>query len=771
MSRFPDTGLPGLEAALDPSVVGDLLRRALPEIREGLEITGVHLMDVRYQHDGPCWILYRLKLRPGRGRSIHQLLSARVLRAGERPEPVPEELQARFREREGSLLRTPTAYIPEAHMAVYAYPLDPALPKLIDAMDGDVVRKHLNRLWAPQGVHVREVRPRKLGYTPHARAAFRYEVLAERRDTGVPEIRRLIGKLHGKKAAHRLFAGNWALWRAAGKKVNLAPPVGYIGALGLTLQEEIRGERLGGFASDIRFTKRARQTGRMLAAMHGLSLPLTTRRRPEDEAHVVLRWAGVLAAVRPDLGPRVERLRDRLVAMLLAETRMSAPVHGDFHHTNILVQDDRVAIIDLDEMAFGDPMMDVGRFLASLRIPSLRAFGKASGLEKAGEAFLLEYRARSGADMERARLFEAASLMTAAASSFRIQRPSWAEEIEVLLRESERVLEARGAAPVAPTPPIPPPGPVPDRDRWARDPVYMQAVLDPHVRKVYGIEVEGCRVAAEPAGRPDRIRYVVKGRHRGEKRTVTLQGLAWRLHGGRALIGKLDALRTAIEGSPGGPILPRPVAYIRPLSLLVWEAPSGQRFSSMLGKEGELDAAARVGKAIAALHQVNVQLESSRSVEDELRSLRSKVERLRDRSPAVFARAMQLLGTVEARSRSAAPMRGPIIRTVHPHHVLVGDRVALAKIEDITLSHPLIDAGDFLARLAVMGLDAERSAEASRAADCFRRSYREEAGATEADMAAFEAGALLRFACIQAREAPGNGGPERLLDQAAERLS
>ena len=80
MSRFSDTGLIGLEAALDPGAAGDLLRRAFPETRADLEITGVHLMDVRYQHDGPCWLLYRLKLRPGRGRSIHQLVSARLLR-------------------------------------------------------------------------------------------------------------------------------------------------------------------------------------------------------------------------------------------------------------------------------------------------------------------------------------------------------------------------------------------------------------------------------------------------------------------------------------------------------------------------------------------------------------------------------------------------------------------------------------------------------------------------------------------------------------------
>ena len=91
-----------------------------------------------------------------------------------------------------------------------------------------------------------------------------------------------LGAGNCEKAA-RLFACSWALWRAAGKKVRLAPPVGYIPPLNLTLQEQVRGERLGGLTTAGEFVKRVRQTARMLGALHRLSIPLFTRRRGETE--------------------------------------------------------------------------------------------------------------------------------------------------------------------------------------------------------------------------------------------------------------------------------------------------------------------------------------------------------------------------------------------------------------------------------------------------------------------------------------------------------
>jgi hypothetical protein len=315
---------------------------------------------------------------------------------------------------------------------------------------------------------------------------------------------------------------------------------------------------------------------------------------------------------------------------------------------------------------------------------------------------------------------------------------------------------------------------VADRGRWARDPVYMQAALDPYVRAAYGFDVEGCRVVAGPAReRGERLRYVFKGRAGEEKRSVTLHGVAWRVHGGRSFLTRLEALWKALEGAPHAPLLPRPVAYLRALSLIVWEVPSGVRFSSLLGTGEALAAASRVAEAMAALHRVNVELENPRSLDTELRSLRLKVERVGDLRPRLAGKAVPLFQAVEARIQSAAARRGPIVRMVHPHHVLIGERVAFGKVEDATLSHPLLDAGDFLARLTAMGLDGKRVAgdDVSRVAGRFRRSYVEAGGASEEDIATFEAGALLRLACAKAREAVPDERLEHLLDQAAARLA
>jgi aminoglycoside phosphotransferase (APT) family kinase protein len=768
VSPFDDPAIPGLRTALDPAAVQTLLRKALPELAGELELASVSIQDVRYQPGGPCWLLYRLKVRTGRGRSSYQLVSAQLLRAGDAPGPLPAEPERRFESCEGKVLRTATAYVPELGIALYAFPIDTALPALFDAVDPNAMRRHLNRLWGPRDLRVREVGVRLLGYTPQARAAFLYEVLAEHKETRLPELRRLIGKVHAKKGAPRLFASAWALWRAAGGKVHLAPPVGYVAAAGLTLQEQLSGVRLGGLAKTPGFTRAVQRTARMLAAMHQLELPLTTKRKPEDEADVVRKWSGVLIGTRPDLAPRVERLRDRLVGELLARTRLSGPVHGDFHHTNVLVEGRDVAIIDLDEMAFGDPMLDVGRFLASLRIPSLRAFGTTAGLARAREVFLSTYLARAPGDEKRVRLFESASLLTTAASSFRIQRPNWAQEIEVLLAEAEGVLEAAGTTrSPSPAPNLPPPvlSSAEKRRSWALDGVYMQATLDPHVRKVYGAELLGCRPVA---GAAERIRYRLRGLRRGEKWSACVQGIAWREHGGRGFLQRLEALSSALDGRDDALLLPRPLAYVRPLSLIVWEAPSGTRFASVLGTPEGPAAAARLGRALAALHRAPLALDSKRSLDDELASLRRRVSRLAQVDAGLEASAAALLAKAEAKCRAVAGRSMPVLRTVHPHHiVLCGERVGLSKVEDVTLAHPLLDAGDFLARLALLGIADGKAAATAAAAERFQAAYCQHGPAGADGVAAFEGAALLRLACYQKNE-PALAA--RLLEAAARRL-
>jgi hypothetical protein len=177
-------------------------------------------------------------------------------------------------------------------MVVYPFPVD-AGARLFDASDSEAMKLHLGRLWSERRMRVRRVRVVPQGYTPHARAAFFYEVLSQERRTGIPEVRRLVGKMHAKKSTARLFADQWALWSAARGRLPIPPPVGFIGLAGLTLQEQVRGERLGGMVDRPGFEKHVRRTARALAILHGLRFPISTRRRAADEVQTIRRWSGV----------------------------------------------------------------------------------------------------------------------------------------------------------------------------------------------------------------------------------------------------------------------------------------------------------------------------------------------------------------------------------------------------------------------------------------------------------------------------------------------
>jgi aminoglycoside phosphotransferase (APT) family kinase protein len=771
-----DPEFPGFAAALDGRAVLDALRRTLPPPDADVRLLGITVMDVRYRPGGPCWVLYQVKLRAGGQRSSRQLLAGQVLRRGEAARPPSGAVLARYAalHADGAVtgLRTPVIALPDVPIVLHAFPLDAALPGLLDAVDPRAMRGHLARMWSPRRLRVRRITVHQLGYTPHARAALLYEVLSEAKSSGLPEVRRLVGKMHAKKPTARLFADQWAVWSAALGRINLAPPVGFVDTIGLTLQEQVHGQRLGGLVTAGGFRKWVGRTARMLAGLHGLSVPLSSRRLAGDEVETVARWAGVLTTIRSDLARRVDALRDQLMAHVAARTAPTGPIHADFHHTNVLVDGDDVTIIDLDEMAWGDPMVDVGRFLASLRVPARRAFGSIGALQDAGDTFLEEYLRQGSGDERRARLFEAASLFIAAGSAFRIQRPTWEQEVSELLDEAERVfaLASRGIPLGGPAPDSRRPAlPFVERLRWAADPVYAQAVLTPVVREAFGAELTECRVTAAAGGR-GRLRYDLRGRLGAKPWRRRVEGIVQRHGGGRTLLARLDALRGALDGSPDAPDLPRSVGCVGRLALVLWEVPAGVRFPDLDG-ETALEAAERLARGLVALHGTSVELgEPARSLDAELHGLRARVARLGSRIPDAAGSAADLLASLERASRLVSERVGPALRTVDPRHVTYdGERVGVAQMENIGLAHPLLDAGDFLARVTLLGM-TNRARWASAAAGRFRDAYRRAEAADGDGLAVFEAGALLRLAC--ARRADDDQGMVRLLiAQAAERLA
>src|SRR6201991_3215350 len=107
--------------------------------------------------------------------------------------------------------------------------------------------------------------------------------------------------------------------------------------------------------------------GRALRDLHVVSppswLPRSTRLTPE----ALTRATATINQARPDVALLVQQLRDRLL-QCHGTVCESEPVllHGDVHPKNILLNNDRVYLLDLDQAAVGNALVDLASVIAGL---------------------------------------------------------------------------------------------------------------------------------------------------------------------------------------------------------------------------------------------------------------------------------------------------------------------------------------------------------------------------------------------------------------------
>jgi Ser/Thr protein kinase RdoA (MazF antagonist) len=759
-----DPTLPGLHIALDGSMLIETLSARLPECSEGVRLLDARVYDVQYAPGSTAHALWKLRVHdPVTGRTGRQLICIKALRRDEPRPAEPIDLVRRYAQRRArpglareTPLRTPWLYLPDRHLVMQAYPLDPLLPTLLDVTDPRVMRDMLHRAWQPRHARVRSVRTETLSYTPEARAALTVHVLAEGRDTALPELRRLVGKLHVSRTPDRLFAGHWAVWRGAGGR-GVAPPAGYVSQAQLSLQEFVDGTRLSDLAGRGSFVSLVRHSAHTIARVHALTLPVLSTRRVEKEMAVVERWIGILSRLRPQHSARLQELGRRLRNELADRMCIRGTIHADFHLANILSDGSGVTIIDWDQVAHGDPMVDVGRVLASLRVSSLRVHGRLDGFADVEAGFLDAYLERTGEDEQRARLFEAVSLLIAAAGPFRLQREGWEEGAELMLNEVERMLalSLRGAHIAGSGPDVKRQIAFEHRSAWALDRTYAQSLLMPLVHQHYGsdIEVTECEPSAIRSTPADlHARWILKGYRGAERWRGAAEGIGFVDHSGRGLLRRLEVAAEALSHAhPGTLQLPRPLGHLEPLALLVFERPSGEPLVRVLGTEAEHAALERCARSLARFHALELDLGKHYETDRTMRSAARRVDRLGRAGHPAAPSASRLLERVQSQIAVLGERRVPVAQGLGPGWIRVTESGASAAVvADVVNAEPLLIVGELLAHLHVRAVQG--GASPSAATD-MARAYAAASGDSPADIAAFAALALLRRACRAAARA------------------
>jgi hypothetical protein len=383
----------------------------------GAALDRLGIKHVRAGADGSLRVLYEV---PGRGGEVLRLAARRV---------SPDE----GRRAAGSAL-----YAPDLGLLFHVFPADRRLPSLAVATDARAMRPVLEAALAGvrDGAALSAVGVEVLRYKPERKCLLRYELHWE--DAAAPEI------AYARVARPARFERNRDALRrireaADGLAFTLPESLAVVPHLGMELFSHVPGVRLFTLVETPAFPRLCARVGAALHEFHQLRVVLDAERDPAGDGGALRRSAQDFAWLLGAEAARIEGLGRTLAAALAGAPPPSRRlVHGDFHGDNVLVDGERLALVDLEDCAMGDPADDVALNWAQLTWHAARTGGGPGR-----EAFLHAYLARSdAATAERVRARAAIQCFLNAYQCVRHpEAPAAVEDAQIMLAACERVLE------------------------------------------------------------------------------------------------------------------------------------------------------------------------------------------------------------------------------------------------------------------------------------------------------------------------------------------
>lgn len=117
----------------------------------------------------------------------------------------------------------------------------------------------------------------------------------------------------------------------------------------------------------------ARKIVRVLFKLNRSRCPLHKKHTIEDELNILDRRMSTLLHQFPQWVNRLLYLKYQYRNIIkLLEKTSDVPIHRDFYHDQILINDLRLYLLDLDTCSLGDPALDLGNFLGHLHEHAVR---------------------------------------------------------------------------------------------------------------------------------------------------------------------------------------------------------------------------------------------------------------------------------------------------------------------------------------------------------------------------------------------------------------
>ncbi len=461
--------LPGLQTAFDGEAMRGYLQAVLfGKTRPTYRIERCTPGKAIYLGDS-CVLRYELDVKDSAsGATLQPLVVGRVF--GDqlacavylRDKLSPLAALMRGRE-EVAPFATPVAMVEPLNMVVHVFPIDGELPTLVGATDGkrmldifgETLPEALTDRFAPQSCRMSPA-----NYARRYRCVLRYEI--EGLAPGGKTQRRVVyGKIATDSQGALIAPLVAALREQLSGQFSIPRSLGYRPDLQISLLEGIPGTprinqllkaRLSGAEAPgdgLTLEGALDACARIAGALHDSKIALGRRRTLDDDLKALQRDIDTVRRVAPPLGEQFQSWLERIENYAEESDPLQLVFsHGDYTYAQVIFDGASSGLVDFDTVCQAEPALDLGQFLAYLRVAAHKARraatpGAAPIGEQLGEHFLSAYVAAAGDHLEdaerlriRASVYEIVSLMRMALHSWQQIKPARLENALAVLEEA-----------------------------------------------------------------------------------------------------------------------------------------------------------------------------------------------------------------------------------------------------------------------------------------------------------------------------------------------
>ncbi len=412
-----DSAIPGLGLLLDPEAFSIALGAAFPEAN----ITTVRARYVRYKPGTNCLIAYRLQ---SDGMEIDVYAKAFRVDAFSKLRKMGEQFKAH------TPLGTGGAILDDVLIAVFPFPNDYKLSTMASLVNNKTRRRLFTTVF-PDQPEWWDAKLRTLRYKPERRY--------------VAQIITREGKLALLKVyteSNYAAANRGSIAFVSQEPLRVAQQLGHFDNHCALVLEWLPGYSLTESAVSRFALDKVRAVGEALACVHAQNpkgLGFISR---EMEVKALSAAANAVTAVYPLLADKAHNLATHVAERLKSIPFDARPIHGDFDTDQVLVSEEGVAILDFDEAALGDPVVDLGFFAARLEWAALRGDLSMSQAKALTENLLEGYCFKAGCDLPaHFSLYKAVGLLRIAPHPFRNRFSDWLEQTQAIFDQIGVIME------------------------------------------------------------------------------------------------------------------------------------------------------------------------------------------------------------------------------------------------------------------------------------------------------------------------------------------